>query len=149
VLPLTNRVGGRLTIERVRKEIDGMILKYAGEQLKVSISAGLSVFELGSVLSTCGLVANAEEALRSAIDSGGNCILSTEELHDQGKECEEHPPVWVADDPSIDLMREIQAGNVDEVSEQELKQLLEDLRPVFDLADSKLNIGFNKLLDQT
>jgi hypothetical protein len=46
-------------------------------------------------------------------------------------------------------MREIQAGNVDEVSEQELKQLLEDLRPVFDLADSKLNIGFNKLLDQT
>lgn len=148
VLPLTNHVGGRLAVERVCREINGMALKYAGEPLKVSASAGLSVFELGSVLSTYGLVASAEEALRSAIDSGGNCIVDADQLEHQGGDAEEHAPVWVADDPAIDLMREIQAGNVEEVSDQELKQILVDLRPVLELADSRLNTGFGQLLSQ-
>ncbi len=148
VLPLTNRIGGRLAVERVCREINGMALKYAGEQFKVSVSAGLTVFELGSVLSTYGLVASAEEALRSAVDSGGNCIVGHEQLDHPEIEMEEHTPVWVADDPAIDLLREIQAGNVDEISDQELKQILLDLRPVLELADSRLNTGFGQQLSQ-
>jgi diguanylate cyclase (GGDEF)-like protein len=148
VLPLTNHVGGRLAVERVCREIDGMALKYAGESLKVSVSAGMSVFEMGSVLSTCGLVARAEEALRSAIERGGNCVIGMEQLDEQGYEEAEHTPVWVAEDPAIDLMREIQAGKTDGISEQELAQLLEDLRPVFELADRRLNTGFGQQLSQ-
>lgn len=147
VLPLTNRVGGRLAVERVCREINAMALKYAGEPVQVSASAGVSVFEMGSVLSTCGLVARAEEALQSAIESGGKCIVSSEQLGGQAAG-EEHPPVWVADDPSIELMREIQSGNTEKVSDQELKQLLADLRPVLELADSRLNAGFGQLLNQ-
>jgi diguanylate cyclase (GGDEF)-like protein len=146
VLPLTNHVGGRLAVERVCREINGMVLRYAGEPLKVSASVGLSVFELGSVLSTYGLVASAEQALRSAIDSGGNCIVDAEQLDQQGGEVEEHPPVWVADDPAVDLMREIQAGNVDEVSDQDLKQILADLRPVLELADQRFNLCLSEQL---
>jgi diguanylate cyclase (GGDEF)-like protein len=146
VLPLTNHVGGRLAVERVCREINGMVLRYAGEPLKVSASVGLSVFELGSVLSTYGLVASAEEALRSAIDSGGNSIVDAEQLDQQGVEAEEHPTVWVADDLAIDLLREIQAGNVGEVSDQELKQILADLRPVLELADQRFNLGLSEQL---
>jgi diguanylate cyclase (GGDEF)-like protein len=146
VLPLTNHVGGRLAVERVCREINGMVLRYAGEPLKVSVSVGLSVFELGSVLSTYGIVASAEEALRSAIDSGGNCIVDAEQLDQQGGEVEGHHPVWVADDPAVDLMREIQAGNVDEVSDQDLKQILADLRPVLELADQRFNLGLSEQL---
>jgi diguanylate cyclase (GGDEF)-like protein len=146
VLPLTNHVGGRLAVERVCREINGMVLRYAGEPLKVSVSVGLSVFELGSVLSTYGLVASAEQALRSAIDSGGNCIVDAEQLDQQGVEVEEHPPVWVADDPAVDLLRDIQAGNVDEVSDQDLKQILADLRPVLELADQRFNLCLSEQL---
>jgi hypothetical protein len=106
----------------------------------------MSVFEIGSVLSTCGVVASAEEALREAIDRGGKCVVGIEQLDENGYESGEHPPVWVADDPSIDLLREIQAGKVDEVSDQDLKRLLDDLRPVFELADSRLNLGLSQQL---
>ena len=147
VLPLTNRVGGRLAVERVCREINEMALKYGGEPVRVSASAGLSVFEIGSVLSTCGLVSRAEEALQSAIQSGGNCIVSAEQLSGQSTETEA-PPVWIADDPSIELMREIQAGSVDSVTDQELKQLLADIRPVLELADTRFNAGFGQLLSQ-
>jgi diguanylate cyclase (GGDEF)-like protein len=146
VLPLTNRVGGRLAVERICNEVDSMVMKYAGEQLKVSMSAGMSVFELGSVLSTFGLVARAEEALRGAIELGGNCVVSGKQCEDKAYKAPEHPPVWVADDPSIDLMREIQAGNTDSVSNQDLRQLLTDLRPVLELADRRLNLGLAEQL---
>lgn len=148
VLPLTNRVGGRLAIERVCEDIDSMVLKYAGEQIKVSISAGMSVFELNSVLSTCGLVARAEEALRSAVDSGGNSVVSSEQLDEQRYESIEQPPVWVADDPSIELMREIQAGVTDVVSDQDLRSLISDIRPVLELADQRFNLGLSEPLKQ-
>ncbi len=148
VLPLTNRVGGRLAVERVSKDIDNMVLKYAGERLGVSVSVGMSLFELGSVLSTHGLISSAEEALRKAVEIGGNCVISSEQLDDQGNNVEEHPTVWVAEDPSIELMREIQAGNTDGVGNQELKQLLADIRPVLELADRRLNLGFSQLLNQ-
>jgi diguanylate cyclase (GGDEF)-like protein len=146
VLPLTNRVGGRLAVERICKEVDRMAMKYAGEQLKVSMSAGISVFELGSVLSTCGLVARAEEALLGAIELGGNCVVSGKQLEDKAYKPSEQPPVWMADDPSIDLMREIQAGNTDSVSDQDLRRLLDDLRPVLELADSRLNLSLSEQL---
>lgn len=149
VLPLTNSVGGRLAIERVRAEIDSMALKYAGEQFKVSISAGMSVFELDSVLSTCGLVAHAEEALRRAVDSGGNCVVSSEQLDDDGLESIEPPSVWVADDPSIELMREIQAGATDVVSDQDLRNLMSDIRPVLELVDERFSLGLSEHLKQT
>ncbi len=148
VLPLTNRVGGRLAIERICKDIDSMVLKYAGEQIKVSLSAGMSVFELNSVLSTFGLVARAEEALQSAIDSGGNCVVSSEQLDEQGNRAIEQPLVWVADDPSIELMREIQAGATDEVSDQDLWNLISDIRPVLELVDKRFNLGLSAPLKQ-
>jgi diguanylate cyclase (GGDEF)-like protein len=146
VLPLTNRVGGRLAIERVCNDINSMALKYAGEPIKISVSAGLSLFELDSVLSTHGLISRAEEALLTAISMGGSCVVGAEQLNNQGEKAAGQTPVWVADDPSIDLMREIQAGNTDKVTNDELKQLLADLRPVFELADRRLNLCFSEQL---
>ncbi len=145
VLPLTNRVGGRLAVERVCRNIDSMVLKYAGERIKVSLSAGMSLFELDSVLSAHGLISRSEEALLQAIDSGGNCVVAAEQL-DEGDRAGQHAPVWVADDPSIELIREIQAGNTDGVSDQDLLQLLMDIRPVLELADARFGIGLSEAL---
>ncbi len=148
VLPLTNRVGGRLAVERICEDIDSMVLKYAGERINVSLSAGMSAFDIGSALSTHGLISNSEEALQKAIDAGGNCVVGADQLSRQSGAAIEPPPVWVADDPSIELMREIQAGVTDTVSDRELRQLLSDLRPVLDLADQRFNLGFGVPLQQ-
>jgi diguanylate cyclase (GGDEF)-like protein len=136
VLPLTKRVGGRMAIERIIRDVDNMVLKYAGEPLKMSISAGMSVFEVGSVLSSCGLIAMAEEALQEAVASGGNTVAGCELSN------AEHVSVGACDQ-SFELIREICAGVTDTVSDQELRQILSDIRPVLDLADNRfgLNLG--------
>ncbi len=148
VLPLTNAVGGRLAIERICEDLDRMSLKYAGERIKVSISAGMTVFNVGCMLSTCGLIGRAEQALIQARSSGGNCVVSYEQLESKKDTETEQVTTWIASDPSIDLIRDIQSGNIHKVSDRQLRQLLSDIRPVLELADLRLNTGFGELLMQ-
>ncbi len=148
VLPLTNRVGGRLAVERVCKEIDSMVLSYGGENLKISLSVGMAAFEFGSVLSTHGLISRSEEALQRAIDAGGNCVVGAEQLDMQGSAAVDQPSSWITGDPSIESMRKIQAGATDSVSDQELMQILTELRPVLELANQRFNLGLSWPLPQ-
>lgn len=145
VLPLTNRVGGSMAIDRIREDIGCMRLKYAGEPLKVSISAGMSIFEVGSELSTFGLIGRAEEALRDALASGGNSIVGGEVLEEHGETTTQQPSVCAT---SIELIHDIQAGASDGVSDQDLRQLLMDLRPVLELADRRFDLDLSKPLSQ-
>ncbi len=143
VLPLTNRVGGRMAIERIRQDIDAMVLKYAGEPLKISISAGMSVFEMGSVLSTYGLIGRAEEALQEAMTSGGNRVVGCEPLQEQEDITAEQESDDETSSQFLELLQKIQAGATDEVSDQELKQFFIDIRPVLELADQRFDLGLS------
>lgn len=146
VLPMTNSMGGRLAIERICKDVDGMALKYAGERLKVSVSAGMSVFDAGCKLSACGLIGAAEKALRRAVSAGGNQVASCGKPDVPEDTRAEQPPAGTDVDRTIKLIRHIQAGRVDEVNNQQLGQFLLDIRPVLELADRRLNIGLTELL---
>ena len=148
VFPMTNSVGGRLALERVCKDLDGLILKYAGEHIDFSVSAGMSVFTAGCRLSVHELIGMAEQALRQAVSAGGNQIVSYGEMA---------PPEDVATgttamaqdiDRTIELLQHIHAGRAEEIKDQQLRQLLLNIRPVLELADSRLNIGLTEPLEK-
>lgn len=144
VFPMTNSIGGRLAIERVCNDLDCMVLKYAGEQIKFSVSAGMSEFETGCKLSVHELIGSAEQALRQAISAGGNQVVGYAKPYDIETE---EPASKVGIDRSIELIRHINAGKVDEISEQQMSQLLLDIRPVLELADRRMKIGLTELLE--
>ncbi len=148
VFPMTNRVGGSLAIERVRKDLDDMVLKYAGEHIKFSVSAGMSVFDAGCNLSVHRLIGMAEKALGQAVSAGANQVVSYGELDVPEDAGAGASPAGMDIERSAELMRHIQAGGVDQVNDQQLGRLLLELRPVLELADRRLNIGLTELLER-
>ncbi len=148
VFPMTNSVGGRLALERVCEDLDGMILKYAGEHIDFSISAGMSVFTAGCRLSVHELIGMAEQALRQAVAAGGNQIVSYGEA-DLPEDVASGTSTGALDlEQTVELLRHVHAGKGEEVEDQQLRQLLSNIRPALELADRRLNIGLTELLDR-
>lgn len=146
VFPMTNHVGGHLAVERVCNDLETMVLKYAGEQIRFSVSAGISVFDAGCKLSVHELIAMAEGALRQAKSAGGNQIVrygGPDAPVDAGAG---QSPAGADIDGLAELLRYIHAGRVDEVSDQQLSELLLAIRPLLELADRRLQIGLTEPL---
>lgn len=146
VFPMTNHVGGRLAVERVCNDLETMVLKYAGEQIRFSVSAGISVFDSGCKLSVHELIAMAEGALRQAISAGGNQIVRYGEPDAPEDAGAGQSPAGTDSDGLAELLRYIHAERVDEISDQQLSRLLLAVRPVLELADRRLHIGLTEAL---
>ncbi len=148
VFPMTNSVGGRLAIERVCRDLDSMVLKYAGEHIEFSVSAGMSVFTAGCKLSVHELIGMAEQALRQAVSAGGNQIVYYGELGVSADAGEEAPAGVMDIDRTVELLQHLHAGREEEIEDRQLRQLLSNIRPALELADRRLNIGLTELLER-
>lgn len=73
LLPETEREGGRIALEKVRKKLEALPFVYSGTPLRVTVSVGIAAFVRGERLED--LVARADAALYEAKRSGKNRVV--------------------------------------------------------------------------
>ena len=165
ILPLTNRVGSRRSVERLCEKIDSLAIEVDGKVLKLCISAGVAVLDTEQPRDTFAqLVGDAKVALKKAIASGGGLISNTINLARPPAEQIDEEPVCetevVAEKSSsqrttdqktepldiAQLMAEIESGAGDAIETEQLNQLIHTLLPLIRYANKRLDLGMDDSL---
>ena len=76
VLPESNHEGIRTMAEKLRYVTENELYDFADQPVKVTVSVGVSVYEVGNHQSAKSLLNVADLALLSAKQAGGNCVVS-------------------------------------------------------------------------
>jgi two-component system, cell cycle response regulator len=75
VMPEADQQGARGLAEKLRQLIATELYNFADQPLKVTVSLGVSVYEVGSPQSAESLLSAADAALLSAKRAGGDCVV--------------------------------------------------------------------------
>ncbi len=165
ILPLTNRIGSRRSVERLCEKIDSLAIEVDGKVLKLCMSAGVAVLDAEQPRDTFAqLVGDAKVALKKAIASGGGLISNTINLaRPSVKEIDEEPicetEVVAEKSPSqratdqkagpqdiAQLMAKIENGAGDTIETEQLNQLIRTLLPLIRYANKRLDLGMGDSL---
>lgn len=155
ILPLTNRIGCRRSIERICNKISTLELRVESGVLDIRLSAGLSgVDPEQGCASFTELVRQAEGALNRAIASGGGGSLVNAKdsiVHPlasavsdnvapqsrQAKATDENP----LGTEITQAIAQIEAGAGDVISSEQLVSLMRAVLPLINHANKKLDLG--------
>ena len=161
ILPLTNRIGGRLAIQRVCQDIASLHLKAGDNAIGISISTGITGPEEEPELDFPELMQKAEKALKKAAEAGGNHIVSgadgtpqllSEPIVVAPRPPEPAPETKEAAQPETPdfttTISKIVAGQFEDMQKAALLAFLRQLWPFLKQADKRLDLGLqDKLLE--
>ena len=161
ILPLTNRIGGRLAIQRVCQDIASLHLKAGDNAINIRISTGITGPEEEPELDFPALMQQAKKALRKAAEAGGNHIVSgadgtpqllSEPIVVVPRTPEPAPETTQAAEPESPefstMIRKIVTGQFETIQKTALSAFLLQLWPFLKQADKQLDLGLqDKLLE--
>jgi len=75
ILPHTDGPGVKVLMERVQERLDEISFEVDERPVHVTLSAGISTYEDKNTLFYDSILKNAAEALRQALERGGNCAV--------------------------------------------------------------------------